>query len=70
MQFNREKYYSITDVLKKYLISSKQYKELIKDLPKVGREADLGIFKVNAVYVLREDIEGLNLTLRIPNVDN
>ena len=66
MEFNRNNYYSQTDVVKKYRISIIKYKQLIQDnnIPIESFEADLGGYKVKTVYVSKEVIDALKIALR------
>lgn len=64
--FNREAYLSQTEIVKNYKVSVKKFKELLKEhnIPVVSNKADLGLYSVNTVYILKEDIGKLNLDKR------
>jgi len=62
----RSKYYSQTDVLKKYKLSAEQYKLLIDQhqITTYQPKIDLGTYQVQAIYTLKSEIDSLNLELR------
>ena len=64
--FPRNKYYSQTDVLKKYKINAKDYQDILqqKKIDIVSKDINLGEFNVKTIYVLKKDVEVLNLQLR------
>lgn len=64
--FDRDSYLSQTQIVKRYQLNVKQFKQLIKDhnLQVIAKEIDLGEFKVITCYVKREDIDKLNLPTR------
>lgn len=68
MEFPRELYYSQTEACKKFKISVKQFKQMLIDhsITVVSHRVDLGGFEVDTIYVLKEDIDKLNLPLREP----
>lgn len=64
--FPRHKYYSITEVVKLYKITSEAYKKLLVDTktPVVENTINLSEYSVNAKYVLKEDVDKLGLQKR------
>lgn len=62
----RDKYYSLTDVLRRFKISRFKYHQLIKDknLPVESTLIDLGDYTIKTTYVKKEIIDALNLPLR------
>jgi hypothetical protein len=64
--FPHSQYYSQTEVVRKYRVSVKAFKQLLVDrnIQVVSREADLGDLKVKTVYVRKEDINKLKLEKR------
>lgn len=64
--FDRDKYYSQTDVVKKFKISVKKYKELLKEKGfKVHTtHIDYVTYTIDTIYVLKSDIDSLGLELR------
>ena len=66
MMFNRKLYYSQTDVVKRFKVSIKQFKQLLveNNIPQINKEINLGMFEVTTIYVLKSDIDKLNLEIR------
>lgn len=62
--FQRHLYYSQTEVLKKYQISLKKYKEILPTLTQINNVVDMGTHTLTTIYVLRTDIERLGLKER------
>lgn len=64
--FNREAYLSQTEIVKNYKVSVKKFKELLNEhnIPVVSHKADLGLYSVNTIYILKEDLSKLNLDKR------
>ena len=62
--FERNKYYSQTEVLKKYKISLKQFRDLLKNMNVIKKKIDLGNYEVITCYVLKEELESLDLELK------
>ncbi|RZK45966.1 MAG: hypothetical protein EOO97_00075 [Pedobacter sp.] len=64
--FNRGDYYSQTEVLKTYKVSSKRYQELLEEhgVEPIRRPVQMEGYEVNTLYVLKEDLEKLNLEKR------
>jgi hypothetical protein len=64
--FDRSKYYSQTEALKIFKISMARYKRCLleNNIPVVSHPVDLGGYLVDTKYVLKEDIEKLNLSKR------
>lgn len=64
--FPRHLYYSQSEVCTKYQITPRMYQDLLveRNIPQVNKVVDLGGYTVNTRYVLIEDVESLNLTLR------
>lgn len=64
--FPRDKYYSKTEVIKKFKISSKKYDILVKErgFSEINTLIDLGHYQMTTRYVLKKDIDTLNLLLR------
>lgn len=62
----RDKYYSLTDVLRRFKISRFKYHQLIKEknIEVESTLIDYGNFIINTVYVKKEIIDALNLPLR------
>lgn len=62
----RDKYYSLTDVLRRFKISRFKYHQLIKEknIEVESTQIDYGNFIINTVYVKKEIIDALNLPLR------
>lgn len=62
----RDKYYSLTDVLRRFKISRDKYHKLIKEknIEVESTLIDYGNFIINTVYVKKEIIDALNLPLR------
>jgi hypothetical protein len=66
LEFDRSKYYSQTEVIKKYNIRVKKYKTLLqeKNIPVFRREIQLEGYITNTIYVLITDIRKLQLQER------
>lgn len=62
LNFPRDKYYSQTELLKKFKITSKELKAL--NLPYIKKEIDLGTYSVQAKYFPKEVVHELDLPLR------
>lgn len=62
--FIRNSYYSQTEAVKKFRITVKKYKEIIKDMEQVNREIDLGGYTVTTIYIRKELIDALKIELR------
>lgn len=65
--FPRNQYYSQTELVKTFQISSKKLKEAIvaNNIPVIKKDIDLGEYSVKGLYVLKTDIAKLNLKPRI-----
>jgi len=65
--FQRDLYYSQTDVIRKYKISVKKYKELIKEkgFNIHSVHIDYITYSMDTIYILKSDIDSLGLELRI-----
>jgi hypothetical protein len=66
--FNRGEYLSQTQVLKAYKVNAKAYQDLLQqhNIPVVSNHAQMEGYKVTTRYVLKIDVEKLNLQLRHP----
>lgn len=64
--FPRHLYYSQSEVCTKYQITPRMYQELLveRNIPQVNKVVDLGGYTVTTRYVLKEDVESLNLNTR------
>jgi len=64
--FDRDKYYSLTEVVKKFKISRVKYHQLLKDknIPIESTLIDYGDYRIETIYVERSIIDGL-LELRV-----
>ncbi|MCU7549212.1 hypothetical protein OCK74_08800 [Chitinophagaceae bacterium LB-8] len=64
--FKRSDYYRQTEVVKRFKIAAKLFKQLLVDnnINQVNKRVDLGGYDVTTVYVKKEDIDVLNIKLR------
>lgn len=64
--FKRDLYYSITEVVKIFKITAKDYKSLLiqNNIPAIKKPVNLGNYQVESIYVLKSDVESLNLKKR------
>lgn len=64
--FDRDLYYSKTDVIKKYKISSKKFDILVSEvgLKEVHTDIVYPDYTITTRYILKSEIESLNLELR------
>lgn len=64
--FNRSQYYSQTEATKVYKLSIKQFKQLIADhqIQQVNKDIQFEGYTVTTVYVLKAEIDKLNLPKR------
>ncbi len=64
--FDRDSYYSKTDVVKKFKISSKKFDALVseKALKEVNNDIVYFDYTITTRYILKSDIDSLNLQLR------
>lgn len=63
---DRSKYYSQTEVIKKFKISREKYHQLIID-NNIAFETvliDYKTYQINTIYILKETIDKMNLQLR------
>jgi len=62
----RDKYYSFTEVTKKYKISVVKYHKILieLDIPFETVNIDYGTYQLNTIYVLKTIVESLQLPLR------
>ena len=62
----RNKYYSQTEILKKYDIKLQAFTALVRDanIQAVDRPTSLGTYNVTAHYYAKEDIDNLRIPLR------
>lgn len=59
--FERDKYYSQTEAVKKFKVSIKSLKQLILDhqIEVVTKDVDLGLYSVKAIYINRVKLDNI-----------
>lgn len=67
-KMDRNKYYSQTDIITRFKITPKELKQLIiyHNIPVIEKQISFGVYSVTAIYIVKEDIERLQLPIKQP----